>query len=160
MSRPSFEQKREFEALVEQVDPKVFQGLRVDQKNRLLKALPQVTSVMLAQYHSGPLPPTEMLAEYDNLIPNGAERIMAMAEKQSLHRQTLEATVISSQNRQGERGQIFAFILAVLLIVAGVLAVLQGAEKVACVIFGATIVGLCALFIAGKKAQSKDLAKK
>ncbi len=31
----------------------------------------------------GPLPPPELLEAYNKIIPNGAERIVAMAEKQS-----------------------------------------------------------------------------
>lgn len=31
---------------------------------------------------SGPLPPPAMLAQYNDVVPNGAERIMAMAERQ------------------------------------------------------------------------------
>lgn len=36
--------------------------------------------------HRGPLPPPEQLAEHNVVIPDGAERIMRMAEKQMAHR--------------------------------------------------------------------------
>ena len=44
---------------------------------------------------AGPIPPPELLAEYDQVIPNGAERILSMAEKQSDHRMRMEAAEVS-----------------------------------------------------------------
>jgi uncharacterized membrane protein len=46
--------------------------------------LAQVTSF------SGPIPHPELLAQYDQIIPKGADRILKMAERQSEHRQYLE----------------------------------------------------------------------
>lgn len=42
----------------------------------------------------GPLPPPEILQAYNKALPNGAERIVAMAERQSAHRQELEKAVV------------------------------------------------------------------
>lgn len=50
---------------------------------------------------SGPIPPPEMLAQYNAVLPNGADRIVKMAEDQSAHRRRVES-----------RGQIFGFALA------------------------------------------------
>jgi uncharacterized membrane protein len=50
---------------------------------------------------SGPLPPPGMLARYNDALPDGADRIVKMAEDQSSHRRRMES-----------RGQIFAFVLA------------------------------------------------
>ncbi|MGO2103477.1 MAG: DUF2335 domain-containing protein [Psychroflexus halocasei] len=36
--------------------------------------------------HSGPLPDAETLVRYDSVIPEGAYRIMKMAENQQNHR--------------------------------------------------------------------------
>ena len=41
----------------------------------------------------GPLPPPEILAQYEQILPGSAERIMVMAENQAEHRQSLEETV-------------------------------------------------------------------
>lgn len=42
------------------------------------------------QQHSGPLPAPADYERYSQLIPNGGERIMAMAEKEQHHRHRLE----------------------------------------------------------------------
>jgi uncharacterized membrane protein len=44
----------------------------------------------MGTHFSGPLPPPEILAKYNDALPNGAERIVAMAEGQMKHRQALE----------------------------------------------------------------------
>jgi hypothetical protein len=82
------DQKKELEQILQQADPQILSNLSKDKRNRLLNALPQVASVLIEKhsFFSGPLPPTEMLQEYNRLIPNGAERIMTMAESQSAHR--------------------------------------------------------------------------
>ncbi|MCL2659595.1 MAG: DUF2335 domain-containing protein [Acidobacteriaceae bacterium] len=46
-------------------------------------------------YSSGPLPPPDVLTQYDQVVPNGAERIMAMAEQQSRHRIELEPRLLT-----------------------------------------------------------------
>jgi len=43
---------------------------------------------------SGPLPQAAELAAYNQAVPDGAQRIVAMAEKQAGHRMSIEAQVI------------------------------------------------------------------
>jgi uncharacterized membrane protein len=68
---------------------------------------------------SGPIPPPELLERYNDVIPNGAERIMVMAERQSAHREALEARVINGNVANQTRGSIFGFILSLVAIVGG-----------------------------------------
>ena len=43
------------------------------------------------QFHfRGPLPPPNILREYDEVAPNAAERILRMAERQAEHRNAIE----------------------------------------------------------------------
>jgi len=46
--------------------------------------------------YSGPLPPPQMLAEYDDVIDNGAERIFTWVSGQTIHRQRNETKVINA----------------------------------------------------------------
>lgn len=156
------DQKKEIEQILQQADPQILSSLPKNKRDRLLNALPQVASVLIEKhsFFSGPLPPTEMLEEYNRIIPNGAERIMTMAESQSAHRQFIEKEVISSQNMQSERGQMFAFILAILLIAVGTTSFLLGHPTVASIIFGTTVVGLVTVFVLGRKSQQRDLSCK
>lgn len=107
-----------------------------------------------------PIPPPEILKGYNEVVNNGAERILAMAEKQSNHRMQLEDYAIKEQLRQSGRGQNYGLVIAIFgLVLAGVLAVL-GYEKLAIVLATTTIVGLVTVFVLGKKKQQKSLSEK
>jgi uncharacterized membrane protein len=108
---------------LKELDPDFISGLDEDEQKRLAKALVSIEtshSLSVSQTrHSGPIPDPETLSRYAAIIPDGAERIMQMAEQQSNHRRSLEKTVVESQARISERGQWFAAVLSTLLIVAG-----------------------------------------
>ncbi len=113
-------------------------------------------SVRKASSFSGPLPPPEILGAYNEILQNGAERIMKMAEHQSGHRIELEKHAIKEELKQSGRGQVFGFILAIIgMAIAFGLAFL-GHDTVAGIFGTTTIVGLVTIFVIGKKRQSKD----
>ena len=62
----------------------------IPKNTRLIRAI--VREVKTELHYSGPLPPPEMLVQYNGAFPGCAERIVAMAERQSQHRQDLEKT--------------------------------------------------------------------
>ena len=67
----------------------------------------------------GPLPPPELLERYSQIVPNGADRIVAMAESQLQHRQSLESAVVNGNVAAQSRGQIMGFILGLVAILGG-----------------------------------------
>lgn len=72
------------------------------------------------------IPPPSMLASYNNAIPDGAERIMAMAERQQAHRESLEQTVVRGDSRRSDHGlYIGGVIVALSIICATVLVALD-----------------------------------
>lgn len=107
--------------------------------------------------HSGPLPSPRTLKKYDEIIPNGAERIFSVFEKQSDHRMSLEKTVVKGQINQSLLGQIFGFIIAIVFLIAGIYLVINGHETAGISVFGFDIVGLTAVFVIGKRSQKKKL---
>src|SRR5438874_4006878 len=62
--------------------------------------------------HVGPLPSPEDLGKYDIICPGAANRILTLAEKQSAHRQELERTVVQGGSARADRGQHYAFAIA------------------------------------------------
>ena len=72
------------------------------------------------QQFSGPFPHPEILNKYNAVIPNGAERIMVMAEKQQNHRISLEKFVLENDARRADFGLILGFILALLVVGGGI----------------------------------------
>jgi len=110
--------------------------------------------------HSGPIPSPEALQKYNEIIPEGAHRIMKMAENQSEHRISIEKTVIKSQINQSKLGQILAFIVALVCLFVSWDLAKSGHEAVASIVGGATIIGLVTTFIYGKRKSNENLAEK
>lgn len=81
---------------------------------------------------------------------------MKMAENQSSHRMNLETKAITSQLSQSKKGQIFGFMVAVLLIISSVYLAVSGYEGIAKILGGTTILGLVAIFVTGKILQKKS----
>src|SRR5437879_5157716 len=75
---------------------------------------------------SGPLPPPEALASYNQIIPGLSDRIVKMAEAEGQHRRTLESQLLTAQIEDAktyrvieQRGQICGLAVAVTTIVGG-----------------------------------------
>lgn len=121
----------------------------------------QAMVVMQSESFEGPIPSPAVLKEYEVILPGAADRIISMAEKQSEHRMSLEKKAIGGQVDQNKRGQLFAFILAVICIIAAFLfALFLDMKEFAAKFLTGTMVVLVALFITGKLSVITDLKKK
>lgn len=111
---------------------------------------------MHAEKFSGPIPPPQMLEQYNKLVPGFAERFMVMAEKQSAHRQSLESIVVTGRARSERLGLHYALILAILFGAGSFYLIHEGhaAEGIALIIV--EIVGLAGAFIVGRILQSRE----
>lgn len=137
-------------------DPKVFEGLNKEKIQRIVKSV----SVTMHKSHSGPLPDPETLAQYSEIIPNGAERIMLMAEKQLDHRIKMENKVISGQLFQSNLGQILAFLIGIAALGSATFVIISGHEWTGVVLGVGGLTSLVTAFIKGKSQQAKDLENK
>ena len=87
---------------------------------------------------SGPIPPPNIIKGYEEILPGSADRIIAMAENQSKHRQKMEEIKFRSESRDGLLGIIFAFVLGIsCIIVAAIIVILV--PKSAGAIFGSLL---------------------
>lgn len=64
---------------------------------------------------TSPFLPPRVLDEYNRVLPNGADRVVSMAERQASHRQRLES-----------RGQLFGFAFAMVALVGGIVLIAIG----------------------------------
>ncbi len=101
-----------------------------------------------------------MLAQYNEVFPGCAERIVAMAESQAEHRQHLEKTVIGGNVKAERLGQIFAFILGALAIVGGVVLIALGKDVQGLVAIIGALASLAGVFIWGRWRQERERDKK
>jgi uncharacterized membrane protein len=74
------------------------------------KNLKQIKVSASSEYR-GPIPPPEILYQYNEYLPGSADRILTMAEKQSIHRQELEKVAIKSGARDSLLGLIFGYLI-------------------------------------------------
>lgn len=85
---------------------------------------------------SGPLPHPQLLSQYNDVLPDGAERVMRLTEGQARHRQMLEV-----------RGQVFTFVVAIISLGGGIALIALGASAAGLVPLLAAIAGLGGIFV-------------
>ena len=139
-------------------------GSNLPNPEEVLKKIPQqqrdqVRALIYQRSHSGPLPVPEDLGQYNNIIENGAERIMQMAERNQAHRISQDATSLHAEIRLAQTGQILGFLLAVSLIAVGAWTAFIGQAPVSIAIFSTTVVGLAATFVWRKKSEPEPAPK-
>jgi uncharacterized membrane protein len=118
-----------------------------------------LATVTLTQY-SGPLPQSDEIKKYEEVIPGAGNRIIKMAEKQSDHRMNIEKWVIVCQQVQGFSGQICGLVIAIAFLYGAVHVADHGNPVLGGVLGGTTLVALVTIFVLGKRSQQQDLAKK
>lgn len=135
-SNKTTKSKGEVEILSPEV-ARVVKNLGQKEKQVILQAL-SVTH----HHRSGPLPPSDEIKVYAEVIPNGGDRLMATVETQLTHRVKLEEYGIKRTFNQSSTGQWIAFAIAILFgLIAWDLAK-SGKETTACILGGADLVAL------------------
>jgi uncharacterized membrane protein len=86
----------------------------------------QIITQQETKVYQAPIPPSSEMARYEEVLPGAAERILAMAEKQSHHRQDIERRVIRADNFKSVLGSIFGFVAVIATLAAGVYTALNG----------------------------------
>lgn len=124
----------------------------------------ELTSQTITQT-SGPLPDPDILIRYNDACPGAADRIVAMAEAEAVHRRAMERTILDGQvmdlrcnHREVLLGQIFAFVIGLFVVGCGTLAIVKGFPIAGSVVSGSGVVGLVSAFIMGRKGQAAQVA--
>jgi len=112
------------------------------------------------QFFLSPLPPPEFLAKYNEIIPNGAERIFKLTEQQQKHRHYLEKSVIDSDIRRSDLGLKLGFSLTLLLSVGGIYLISQGHSTNGLALILAPLAALASIFVYAKKTKTRELQNK
>lgn len=125
---------------------KVIKELQPDQQQVIIQAFKQ-------EAFSGPIPHPELLQKYENIQKGFADRIINMAETQLDHRVNCESKIVNGSVIDSKRGQIFAFIVAVLFLAAAVILGMNGHDWLAGILGGGTLVSLVTVFLTNKKSK-------
>lgn len=108
---------------------------------------------------SGPLPPPEVQESYDRIVPGSAKKIIAMALRQSKHRQELERKVIESDVQRSREGLWVGGVLSLASILLGAVAVFTGHDAAGATLATATVVSLAGVFVYGTTSRRKERAQ-
>lgn len=96
-------------------------------------------SLISAQWQ-GPLPPPSTLAEFNAIIPNGAERIMRMAEIEQEGRIKFDSDNLRNDGLAVRRGQYLSFVIVMASLAAATYTAYIGAHwAVSCALVGVPI---------------------
>lgn len=115
-----------------------------------------ITKVEASSLFQGPLPPPQILNNYDQIVPGSAERIISLWESQVRHRQELEKKAIGSDIKQSYYGAALGFIIAIFAIGAGTFLAYIGqpTEGLAAII--TALVGLVGVYGWGSYQRRKE----
>lgn len=117
------------------------------------------TSVSLA-YRSGILPVPEELERYEVLCPGITDRLMKSYENQVTHRISCEKVVIDGDSKRSSLGQIFAFVITVIILIGGFILILFDKSIAGLSSIFLAISSLVAVFIGGAVTRSKERQRK
>ena len=116
----------------------------------------QTAMTMTVERYSGPLPAPEVLERYDKIAPGAAERIIKMAEAQSLHRQDIESRVVRSDIRNSILGVLFGFIIALTALALSAFSIYLGHAVEGTIIGTGGLSGLASVFVYGTRSRKKE----
>ena len=115
-----------------------------------------VTIRGVSRSFSGPIPPPQILEQYDLILPGAAERILKMAEDQSSHRRSLEKQIVQAEIRQVRLGQILGFIIAIFGLTVSALIAIFGSAVAGGIIGIGTLASLVGVFMYGSKTRAEQ----
>ena len=124
--------------------------------NEECEKIEKVAALILRKYHAGPLPPPETLKEYNEILPDAAERIFSMAEKEQEHHHTTEIMLVDHEIKKTSKGQNFALITALTGTVGAVICAFLGQEVIGAVVGGSTLASLVSSFLSAKQKKKRE----
>ena len=132
---------------------------KVDNIDKVLEELPKdkrdvIYSAFYAieRSYSGPLPPPEDFAKYEQNLPGSMDRILTLTEKQVDHRIELE----NKEAKLDIRGQIIGAALVALFGVMSFLLAMFDHENVALGMGVTTVISVAVIFVLNKVPTGKD----
>jgi uncharacterized membrane protein len=125
-------------------------------EERLARRVEQRVVQATLQAFSGPLPPPEILKQYSEIVPNGGERIVAMAEKQQAHRIQIERKAVYGNSFDQRLGIILGFIVMMSVAGAGVWCVAHGKDTAGLTALVSAVGAPVVAFIYGRKKQAEE----
>lgn len=106
-----------------------------------------------SQHWAGPLPPPAILAQFNDVAENGAERIFRQWEEESAHRRNLERKDLQWSIAEGFFGKALAFLFVVGALGLAAFAIARGANWLAAFLAAGTISAVVAAFVSTNRRR-------
>jgi uncharacterized membrane protein len=154
------------EAMLRDVAPEALKSISPENLEKLKGAKAVLikserhTHTEFSMTHSGPLPPPSYLAQYNEIIPQGADRLMKQVENQSAHRIAIEKGVVEGQGKRESNGQWFGFIIALVGLACGTYVIISGHAVAGCTICGSPLLGIVSVFVYSRQQGASERKQK
>ncbi|MBF0136095.1 MAG: DUF2335 domain-containing protein [Magnetococcales bacterium] len=135
-------------------EPSVDTAPIVSQEEGAVNTNPSLLLLRRAQY-IGPIPPPQMLAEYEKIVPDFPERILKRFEEEGNHRAAMEREAWAFHRR----GQWMALSVGIFAMTSALVLTLAGHDTVGGIMGGGTVIGLVSVFVTGRTLKSKNEEK-
>ena len=132
---------------------KLEKGESIDPKMTFIR---QESQQIIASFFRGPLPPPAELKKYNEIVPDGAERLFQDFEKNSEHKRQTERIKTLGIIITQSLGLIFAFIFAITGLGVSVYCATIGQTWLAAILGGTTIASVVAAFLYEKHSPPKN----
>lgn len=109
---------------------------------------------------SGPMPPPDLVAQYEELLPGAAKFFFSTLDRQTSHRLTIEARVIEANISHEKIGMWLAFLLAFLMIACGTFLIYADKDPQGLALIGGTLVTLCGVFVYSRSQERREVKEK
>ncbi|EKN6031118.1 DUF2335 domain-containing protein [Yersinia enterocolitica] len=104
----------------------------------------------------GPLPPPQMLSQYEKILPGAAERIFSLTEREQAARHGIQDKAINGAIGKDRRGQWMAYSITLFILVIAVVFAWRGDKWFAGTLITLDLIGLASVFAIGRLSQSDD----
>lgn len=137
---------------------------RGNQRNRTDQPAPVRADSLQVQIQrsawQGPVPPPDVLRQYDEAAPGAANRILKMAENQSGHRIRLEGVVVNGDSRRAYLGLSAGFLVALTVIGCGTFLIYTGHDWAGASLVGLDLASFVGVFVYGTKVRRDERRQK
>lgn len=104
---------------------------------------------------SGPMPPGDLLADYEKVQEGFANRLLQFTEKEQEHRHRIESKGLHAAVNAEMRGQKYALLICLVFVLCSYQLIMSNHEISGSILGGGTLLGLATVFITGRKSQDK-----
>lgn len=138
--------------LVKEISPEaieIIEKLPEEQRSVILQ------SMTVEEYH-GPIPPPALLKQYNEIIPDAAERILRMAEGEQAHRHNSVNWMVRSSVIRRILGLIFGVAIVAAILYESYILAMADHDTLAGTLVTVTIIGLAVIFVLNREPSQKD----